>query len=246
MNDKEKKEAYEEVMKDLENDAKQKADQTDKDASDKTEKKCKCEDAGGDEKCGCEGDDTCCCHGECEADDENASDEGDASAEDNAKGEEKDKKSFFSKKEKKDPLKEKLADIQDKYMRQVAEFDNFRKRTEKEKSQMYTAGASSVVEKLLPTIDNFERGLDTVPENEKDGAFADGMQKIYKQLLKQLEELGVSPIEAAGKEFDPSLHNAVMQVDSDDVESGFVVAELQKGYKYHDTVIRHSMVSVAK
>jgi molecular chaperone GrpE len=158
----------------------------------------------------------------------------------------KEKKSFFGKKEKKDPLKEKLDEMQDKYMRQVAEFDNFRKRTDKEKAQMFDAGASSVLEKMLPIVDNFERGLATVTEDQKDSAFADGMNKIYKQLVKQLEDLGVKPIDAQGTEFDPNFHNAVMQVDSEEVESGYVAQELQKGYMFHDTVLRHSMVSVAK
>ena len=162
------------------------------------------------------------------------------------KDEEKEKKPLFGKKEKKDPLKEKLDEIQDKYVRQVAEFDNFRKRTDKEKAQMFDAGAGSVIEKMLPIVDNFERGLDMIPEDQKESAFADGMNKIYKQLMKQLEDLGVKPIEAAGKEFDPNFHNAVMQVDSEDVESGYVAQELQKGYLFHDTVLRHAMVSVAK
>ncbi|WP_029231822.1 nucleotide exchange factor GrpE [Butyrivibrio sp. VCB2006] len=157
---------------------------------------------------------------------------------------EKKKKNPFAKKEKKDPLKEKVDELNDKVMRQMAEFDNFRKRTEKEKAQMFEQGQGNVLEKLLPIIDNFERGLAAVPEAEKDGAFADGMNKIYKQLMKQLEDLGVTPIEAVGKEFDPNLHNAVMQVQSDEYESGIVAQELQKGYMFHDTVLRHSMVGV--
>ena len=151
-----------------------------------------------------------------------------------------------SKKEKKDPLKEKLDELNDRLIRQVAEFDNFRKRTDKEKAQMFEQGQSNVLEKLLPIVDNFERGLAAVPEEEKDGALADGMNKIYKQLVKQLEDLGVTPIEAVGKEFDPNLHNAVMQVESEEYESGVVAQELQKGYKFHDTVLRHSMVGVNK
>ena len=151
-----------------------------------------------------------------------------------------------SKKEKKDPLKEKLDELNDRLIRQVAEFDNFRKRTDREKAQMFEQGQGSVLEKLLPIVDNFERGLAAVPEDEKDGAFADGMNKIYKQLTKQLEDLGVTPIEAVGKEFDPNLHNAVMQVESEEYESGIVAQELQKGYKFHDTVLRHSMVGVSK
>ena len=156
------------------------------------------------------------------------------------------KKSLFGKKEKKNPFKEKFEEMQDKYMRQVAEFDNFRKRTDKEKSQMFDQGASSVLEKILPVVDNFERGLAAVPEEEKNSAFADGMNMIYKQLLKQMEDLGVTPIEAVGKEFDPNFHNAVMQVDSEEFEEGVVAQELQKGYMFRDTVLRHSMVAVAK
>ncbi|WP_408069965.1 nucleotide exchange factor GrpE [Butyrivibrio sp. JL13D10] len=156
------------------------------------------------------------------------------------------KKGLFGKKEKKNPFKEKFEEMQDKYVRQVAEFDNFRKRTDKEKAQMFDQGASNVLEKILPVVDNFERGLAAVPEEEKGSAFADGMNMIYKQLMKQMEDLGVTPIEAVGKEFDPNFHNAVMQVESEDVEEGFVAQELQKGYMFHDTVLRHSMVAVAK
>lgn len=159
---------------------------------------------------------------------------------------EKSEEKESSKKEKKDPLKEKLDELNDRLIRQVAEFDNFRKRTDREKAQMFEQGQGSVLEKLLPIVDNFERGLAAVPEDEKDGAFADGMNKIYKQLTKQLEDLGVTPIEAVGKEFDPNLHNAVMQVESEEYESGIVAQELQKGYKFHDTVLRHSMVGVSK
>ena len=150
------------------------------------------------------------------------------------------------KKEKKNPLQEKIDELNDKVLRQMAEFENFRKRTDKEKSQQFELGQGNVLEKLLPVVDNFERGLAAVPEAEKDGAFADGMNKIYKQLIKQLEDLGVTPIEAVGKEFDPGLHNAVMQVESQEYESGIVAQELQKGYMLHDTVLRHSMVAVAQ
>ena len=156
------------------------------------------------------------------------------------------KKGLFNKKDKKDPLKEKVDELNDRVLRQMAEFENFRKRTDKEKAQMFDQGQANVLEKLLPVIDNFERGLAAVPEDEKDGAFADGMNKIYKQLMKQMEDLGVTPIEAVGKEFDPNLHNAVMQVESADYESGFVAQELQKGYMFHDTVLRHSMVAVSQ
>ena len=156
------------------------------------------------------------------------------------------KKGLFNKKEKKDPLKEKIDELNDRLIRQVAEFDNFRKRTDKEKAQMFEQGQGSILEKLLPVIDNFERGLQAVPEAEKDGAFADGMNKIYKQLMKQMEDLGVTPIEAVGKEFNPNFHNAVMQVESEEYESGIVAQELQKGYMFHDTVLRHSMVGVTQ
>ena len=161
-------------------------------------------------------------------------------------GSEDKKKGLFNKKEKKDPLKEKIDELNDRLIRQVAEFDNFRKRTDKEKAQMFEQGQSSVLEKLLPVIDNFERGLQAVPEEEKDGAFADGMNKIYKQIMKQMEDLGVTPIEAVGKEFNPNFHNAVMQVESEEYESGVVAQELQKGYMFHDTVLRHSMVGVTQ
>lgn len=163
--------------------------------------------------------------------------------------EEKDKKGFFSgrKKEKKeDAVKAQINELQDKVMRQMAEFENFRKRSEKEKSAMFETGAKSVIEKILPVVDNFERGLATVPEDEKDSPFVDGMNKVYKQLVTELETLGVKPIEAVGKEFDPNFHNAVMQVENDELEPGTVAQELLKGYMYRDTVVRHSMVAVVQ
>jgi molecular chaperone GrpE len=160
-------------------------------------------------------------------------------------GEEK-KKGLFSKKEKKNPLQEKVDELNDRVLRQMAEFENYRNRTDKEKAQQFEMGQANILEKLLPVVDNFERGLAAVPEEEKDGAFADGMNKIYKQLVKQLEDLGVTPIEALGQEFDPNLHNAVMQVETEEYESGIVAQELQKGYKFHDMVLRHSMVGVAQ
>ena len=141
-------------------------------------------------------------------------------------------------------LRDKITALEDKVKRQMAEFDNFRKRTTKEKEQMFSMGEKSVIEKMLPVVDNFERGLAAVPEAEKGSAIASGMEMIYKQLMKQLEDLGVKPIEAVGKEFDPNFHNAVMQVESEELESGVVAQEYQKGYTYHDTVIRHSMVGV--
>ncbi len=155
----------------------------------------------------------------------------------------KDKK---KKKEKKDKRDERIAELEDKVKRQLAEFENFRNRSEKEKASMYEMGARSVIEKMLPVIDNFERGLAAIPEDEQDSALATGMQMIYKQLSGELEAIGVKPIEALGQEFDPNFHNAVMQTESDEYDSGVVAQELQKGYMYHDTVIRHSMVSVVQ
>ena len=167
-------------------------------------------------------------------------------ADDTGEKEAGDKKKFFSKREKKDKKDEKIEELTDRVARQMAEFENFRKRTEKEKSQMFETGAKSIIEKILPVIDNFERGLAAVPEEEKDSPFVDGMDKIYKQLLTELENAGVKAIEAVGQEFDPELHNAVMQVESEEYESGTVAQELQKGYKYRDTVVRHSMVAVVQ
>ncbi len=155
----------------------------------------------------------------------------------------KDKK---RKKEKKDKRDEQIAELEDKVKRQLAEFENFRNRSEKEKASMYELGARSVIEKMLPVIDNFERGLAAIPESEQDSPVATGMQMIYKQLTTELENIGVKTIDAVGKEFDPNYHNAVMQTESDEYESGIVAQELQKGYLYRDTVIRHSMVSVVQ
>lgn len=153
------------------------------------------------------------------------------------------KKSFFKKK--KDKKDEQIEELTDKVKRQMAEFDNFRKRTEKEKSQMYDMGAKTIVEKILPVIDNFERGLAAVPEDNKEDAFVVGMDKIYRQMLTVLEEAGVKPIEAVGAEFDPNFHNAVMHVEDETLGENVVAEELQKGYMYRDTVVRHSMVNVA-
>ena len=158
---------------------------------------------------------------------------------------EKEKGSFFKKKEKKDKKDEKIEELTDRVRRQMAEFDNFRKRTEKEKSQMYDMGAKTIVEKILPVIDNFERGLAAVPEDNKEDAFVVGMDKIYRQMLTVLEEAGVKPIEAVGAEFDPNFHNAVMHVEDETLGENVVAEELQKGYMYRDTVVRHSMVKVA-
>lgn len=159
----------------------------------------------------------------------------------------KEKKSFGRKNKedkKTEALHEKIAELEDKVKRQLAEFENFRNRTEKEKSAMFEIGAKSVIEKMLPVVDNFERGLSGLSEEEKEAPFASGMQMVYKQMLTELENLGVKPIEAVGKEFDPNLHNAVMQVESEEYESGIVAQEMMKGYTYRDTVVRHSMVGV--
>lgn len=152
------------------------------------------------------------------------------------------KKGFFKKK--KDKKDEQIEELNDKLKRQIAEFDNFRKRSDKEKSQMYDMGAKSIVEKILPVIDNFERGLAGVPDDKKEDAFVTGMDMVYKQMLSELETIGVKPIEAVGLEFNPEFHNAVMQVESEEYESGVVAQELQKGYMYKDSVVRHSMVAV--
>lgn len=159
---------------------------------------------------------------------------------------EKKEKSFLGKKKKKkDPKDEKIEELEDRVKRQMAEFDNFRKRTEKEKSHMYEVGARDVIEKILPVVDNFERGLAAVPEEERTNPVIEGMDKIYKQLMTVLTDLGVAPIEAAGQEFDPNLHNAVMHIEDEELGENIVAEEFQKGYTYKESVIRHSMVKVA-
>ena len=151
----------------------------------------------------------------------------------------------FGRKNKKDKKDEKIEELTDRLTRQMAEFDNFRKRTEKEKSQMYEIGAKDIIEKILPVVDNFERGIAAVPEEEKSNPFAEGMEKIYKQLMTTLEEIGVKAIEAVGPEFDPDFHNAVMHVEDEEVGENIITEEFQKGYLYRDSVVRHSMVKVA-
>ncbi len=180
---------------------------------------------------------------ESKAENEEDTDESSEQIED--KKEESKKGIFNKKKEKKDKRDEQIEDLTDRLKRQMAEFENFRRRTEKEKAQMYDMGAKTIVEKILPVIDNFERGLAAVPEEEKDNAFVDGMDKVYKQMLSMLSEAGVEPIEAVGQEFDPNLHNAVMHVEDEELGENTVAEEFQKGYKYHDVVVRHSMVKVA-
>ena len=171
--------------------------------------------------------------------------EGEAESEASAGTSADGKKGFFWKKDKKDPKDEKIEELTDRLKRSMAEFDNFRKRTEKEKASMYEICAKDVIEKILPVVDNLERGLAAVPEDAKGTPFAEGMDKIYRQFMKTLEELGVTPIEAVGKEFDPNFHNAVMHIDDESLGENIVAQELQKGYMYRDSVVRHSMVQVA-
>lgn len=173
---------------------------------------------------------------------ESAAEETEQEASENGQ-EPKSKASFFGKKKKeKEKFEQQIEELTDRLKRNMAEFDNFRKRTEKEKASMYVIGAREIVEKILPVVDNFERGLVQAPEGD---AFADGMKMIYKQLMTTLDEMGVKAIEAVGKEFDPNFHNAVMHVDDESVGENIVVEELQKGYTYKDFVVRHSMVKVA-
>ena len=175
--------------------------------------------------------------------------EGGASGETAAEGqeekEEEEAPENMKKKKKKEKWEEKIEELEDRVKRQMAEFDNFRKRTEKENSHMYEVGARDVIEKILPVVDNFERGLAAVPEEQKNDPVIDGMDKIYRQLMTVLADLGVEPIEAVGKEFDPNFHNAVMHVEDEELGENVVAEEFQKGYLYKDTVIRHSMVKVA-
>jgi len=173
---------------------------------------------------------------------EQAEETEESEAEDGQEAPADEKKGFFKKK--KDKKDEQIEELNDKLKRQMAEFDNFRKRTEKEKTQMYDMGAKSIIEKILPVIDNFERGLAAVPEEQREDAFVVGMDKVYRQILTELDASGVKPIEAVGQEFDPNFHNAVMQVESEEYDSGVVAQELQKGYMYKDSVVRHSMVAV--
>ena len=182
-----------------------------------------------------------------EAKTEEASEEQEAETEEQTEDqtEEKASKKFFGKKDKKDKKDEKIEELTDRLTRQMAEFDNFRKRTETEKSQMYEVGAKDIIEKILPVVDNFERGLDAVPEEKKEDPFIQGMEKVYKQFLTVLESMDVKPIEAVGNPFDPNFHNAVMHVEDENFGENEVAEEFQKGYMYRDSVVRHSMVKVA-
>ncbi|GFI15049.1 protein GrpE [Lachnospiraceae bacterium] len=160
------------------------------------------------------------------------------------KADKKAAKKKFKADKKQDALKERIEELEDRVKRQMAEFDNFRKRTDKEKTAMFETGAKSVIEKILPVVDNFERGLAAIPEGEKGSPFAEGMEMIYKQLMTELEKMEVKPIPAIGEEFNPDFHNAVMQVESEEYDTGVIAQELQKGYTYRDSVVRHSMVAV--
>ena len=184
---------------------------------------------------------------EAKEDAEDTAEAGEETGSEEDQGEEKsgEKKKFFGKKEKKDKKDEKIEELIDRVTRQMAEFDNFRKRSEKEKSQMYEIGAKDIIEKILPVVDNFERGLGSVPEEEKNAPFVEGMEKIYKQLMTTLESVGVKPIEAVGQEFNPDFHNAVMHVEDDELGENIIAEEFQKGYMYRESVVRHSMVKVA-
>lgn len=178
---------------------------------------------------------------------EKEAEETEAKTEESEEDKKSEKKLFGkkNKKDKKDKKDEKIEELTDRLTRQMAEFDNFRKRTDKEKSQMYEVGAKDIIEKILPVVDNFERGLDAVKEEEKDDPFVQGMEKVYKHLMTTLEEIEVKPIEAVGKEFDPNLHNAVMHVEDENFGENIVAEEFQKGYTYRDSIVRHSMVKVA-
>jgi molecular chaperone GrpE len=173
-----------------------------------------------------------------------ADDDGTQKADDATK-ESEDNSKTDSKASKKDAKDVKIEELQDKVKRQMAEFDNFRKRTEKEKSAMFEMGASDIIKKLLPIVDNFERGFKSITDEEKETPFAKGMDMVYKQTMKMLEDAEVKPIEAIGLEFNPDLHNAVMHVEDDSVGENIIVEEFEKGYTYRETVIRHSMVKVA-
>ena len=176
-----------------------------------------------------------------DAESDEIADEAEAKNSDESKSEKK----IFGKKNKKDKKDEKIEELTDRLTRQMAEFDNFRKRTEKEKSQMYEIGAKDIIDKILPVVDNFERGLDGVKEEEKNDPFIQGMEMVYKQLMTTLEGVGVKPIEAVGQEFNPDFHNAVMHVEDENFGENIVAEEFQKGYMYRDSVVRHSMVKVA-
>lgn len=179
------------------------------------------------------------------AEEEDSGESSEEESEEEGQEEEKKGRKLFGKKNKKDKKDEKIEELTDRLTRQMAEFDNFRKRTDKEKSQMYEIGAKDIINKILPVVDNFERGLAAVPEEEKKNPILEGMEKVYKQLMTTLEEIGVKPIEAVGQEFNPDFHNAVMHVEDEELGENIIAEEFQKGYTYRDSVVRHSMVKVA-
>ncbi len=179
------------------------------------------------------------------AEEEDSGEPSEEESEEEGQDEEKKGRKLFGKKNKKDKKDEKIEELTDRLTRQMAEFDNFRKRTDKEKSQMYEIGAKDIINKILPVVDNFERGLAAVPEEEKKNPILEGMEKVYKQLMTTLEEVGVKPIEAVGQEFNPDFHNAVMHVEDEELGENIIAEEFQKGYTYRDSVVRHSMVKVA-
>lgn len=179
------------------------------------------------------------------AEEEDSGEPSEEESEEEGQEEEKKGRKLFGKKNKKDKKDEKIEELTDRLTRQMAEFDNFRKRTDKEKSQMYEIGAKDIINKILPVVDNFERGLAAVPEEEKKKPILEGMEKVYKQLMTTLEEIGVKPIEAVGQEFNPDFHNAVMHVEDEELGENIIAEEFQKGYTYRDSVVRHSMVKVA-
>ena len=179
------------------------------------------------------------------AEEEDSGEPSEEESEEEGQEEEKKGRKLFGKKNKKDKKDEKIEELTDRLTRQMAEFDNFRKRTDKEKSQMYEIGAKDIINKILPVVDNFERGLAAVPEEEKKNPILEGMEKVYKQLITTLEDIGVKPIEAVGQEFNPDFHNAVMHVEDEELGENIIAEEFQKGYTYRDSVVRHSMVKVA-
>lgn len=233
--DKHKEKSQEEMVKEAVEDAKKAAKDQDSEAADE---------AG--QEGGCEETDACGAKGQEGAADEEDAEAGleDSDVKDGDNGQKSGKK-FFGKKNKKDKKDEKIDELTDRLTRQMAEFDNFRKRTDKEKSQMYEIGAKDIIDKILPVVDNFERGLGAVKEEEKEDPFIQGMEKVYKQLMTTLESAGVTPIEAVGQEFNPDFHNAVMHVEDENFGENIVAEEFQKGYMYRDSVVRHSMVKVA-
>lgn len=223
--DKHKEKSQEEMVKEAVEEAKKAADSEDGSEEDQVQEECEEQDGCGNEE---------------DAADESA----DSDEKDGADGQKSGKK-LFGKKNKKDKKDEKIEELTDRLTRQMAEFDNFRKRTDKEKSQMYEIGAKDIIDKILPVVDNFERGLGAVREEEKEDPFIQGMEKVYKQLMTTLEGVGVKPIEAVGQEFNPDFHNAVMHVEDENFGENIIAEEFQKGYMYRDSVVRHSMVKVA-